>query len=181
MLSTVVLSLIHYQASIEELAFKRMPEVGPAPDMIIDDLPTNLEYLDVSFGAAAGLRELSDDDLEEFEVEEPGSETPFAAGNVTGVVSKVGGETVKMLRVDGIRVVDNFFECLQTDEGGETPMYVLFCPRFTSSLTLTIGRARRPFDRVSTLAMSQSFFIMGTIGQGLEKSLQRKSRKCAAG
>ena len=43
-------------ASLDEDAFRRPPEVGPAPDMIYDDVPTKLEYLDVSFSASAGLR-----------------------------------------------------------------------------------------------------------------------------
>lgn len=109
-------------ASIEELAFKKMPEVGPAPDMINDDLPTNLEYLDESFGAAAGLRELSDDDLEEFDVEETGLNrvTSIANNSVPGIVSRVGGETIKMLRSEGIHILDYFFDTLPLDTAGET-------------------------------------------------------------
>ena len=92
-----------------------MPEVGPAPDMINDDLPTNLEYLDESFGAAAGLRELSDD---EFDIEEPGLNTT-ASGSASGIVSRVGGETIKMLRTEGIHILDNFFDTLPVDPAGE--------------------------------------------------------------
>lgn len=78
--------------------------------MINDDLPTNLDYLDESFGSAAGLRELSDD---EFDVEElpVGSDIEVAADG-TGIVSRVGGETIKMLRPEGICVVDNYFQTL---------------------------------------------------------------------
>ncbi len=73
---TLIILLLHYNelmkppASVEDLAFKKMPEVGPAPDMIFDDLPTNLDYLDESFGAAAGLRELVDEDLDQFSDDE---------------------------------------------------------------------------------------------------------------
>lgn len=103
-----------------------MPEVGPAPDMINDDLPTNLEYLDESFGAAAGLRELSDDDLEEFDVEETGLNrvTSIANNSVPGIVSRVGGETIKMLRSEGIHILDYFFDTLPLDTAGETAVYV---------------------------------------------------------
>lgn len=113
-----------FQASVDELAFKKMPEVGPAPDMINDDLPTNLEYLDESFGAAAGLRELSDDDLEGFEIEETDLDkvttSAAAGGSVPGIVSRVGGETIKMLRSEGVHIVDNFFDTLPLDTASET-------------------------------------------------------------
>ncbi|KAG6898364.1 hypothetical protein C0992_009039 [Termitomyces sp. T32_za158] len=106
-------------ASIDDLAFNKIPEVGPAPDMIYDDLPTNMDYLDESFGAAAGLRELRDDDLDEFDVE--GSDNSSSG---VGVVSKVGGETIKMLRPEGIKVTENYFRTVppQTtdDDYGET-------------------------------------------------------------
>ncbi|KAJ7581343.1 hypothetical protein C8J56DRAFT_959789 [Mycena floridula] len=105
-------------SSVDDLAFKRVPDVGSAPDMIYDDLPTNLDYLDESFGAAAGLRELRDDDLEDFDLEEalpepyvhtPGSPPP------SGLVSKVGGETIKMLHPDGIKYVENYYDTLKPD------------------------------------------------------------------
>ena len=71
-------------ASVEDLAFKKMPEVGPAPDMIFDDLPTNLDYLDESFGAAAGLRELVDEDLDQFSDDEIDIQTtPLMTVNMT--------------------------------------------------------------------------------------------------
>jgi autophagy-related protein 2 len=100
-----------------------MPEVGPAPDMINDDLPTNLEYLDESFGAAAGLRELSDD---EFDVEEAGLNraTSTAGNSVSGIVSRVGGETIKMLRSGGIRILHDFFDTLPLETASEPAAYV---------------------------------------------------------
>ena len=105
-----------------------MPEVGPAPDMINDDLPTNLEYLDESFGTAAGLRELSDD---EFDIEETGLNN--IAGSVLGIVSRVGGETIKMLRSEGIHILDDFFDTLPVDPAGEMAACVLHL--ITSHLT----------------------------------------------
>lgn len=93
-----------------------MPAVGPAPDMINDDLPTNMDYLDESFGAAAGLRELRDDDLDEFDTEETEVD-PTSPPDVliTGVVSRVGGETIKMLRPEGIRIVEHYFDTVPPD------------------------------------------------------------------
>ncbi|KAK0459804.1 uncharacterized protein EV420DRAFT_1629183 [Desarmillaria tabescens] len=101
-------------SSIDDLAFKRVPEIGPAPDMINDDLPTNLDYLDESFSAAAGLRELRDDDLEDFDNEDT-DETQTPDDQLIGIVSKVGGETIKMLRPEGIHSVEHYFDSLQPE------------------------------------------------------------------
>ncbi|SJL00469.1 uncharacterized protein ARMOST_03782 [Armillaria ostoyae] len=101
-------------SSIDDLAFKRVPDVGPAPDMIYDDLPTNLDYLDESFSAAAGLRELRDDDLEDFD-NEGTDETQTPDDQRVGIVSKVGGETIKMLRPEGIHPVEHYFDNLQPE------------------------------------------------------------------
>jgi autophagy-related protein 2 len=107
---------------VDEHAFKQVPEVGPAPDMISDDLPTNLDYLDESFGTAAGLRELRDDDLDEFDVGETevGRVTPIPGAQQTGIISKVGGETIKILRPEGIHIVENYFDTLPPDAAHET-------------------------------------------------------------
>ncbi|EPQ58082.1 hypothetical protein GLOTRDRAFT_35556 [Gloeophyllum trabeum ATCC 11539] len=107
------------QDSMDEHAFKRVPEVGAAPDMISDDLPTNPDYLDASFGAAAGFRELTDDDLDEFDEQDiPTSETP---SYVTGIVSKVGGETIRMLDPEGIHIIEDYFETIAPESLDESP------------------------------------------------------------
>lgn len=82
-----------------------MPEIGPAPDMINDDLPTNIYYLDDSFGAAAGLREIRDDDLEDFGDEE----IPAQSSGDPNVVSRVGGETIKIFDPNGLGVIEDYF------------------------------------------------------------------------
>ena len=69
--------------------------IGPLPDMIADDLPRNPDYLDSSFGAAAGLRVLDDDEDENF-VEETSFE---------------GGETIKMLHAP-IEINENYYESI---------------------------------------------------------------------
>ncbi|KAI5899365.1 uncharacterized protein SCHCODRAFT_02483354 [Schizophyllum commune H4-8] len=98
--------------AIDEQVYRRVPELGPAPDLIADDLPTNPDYLDESFGAAAGFRELRDDDLEDFDDE--GEEIPVYAptGSQAGVIARAGGETIKMLRPEGINIVENYFDTL---------------------------------------------------------------------
>ena len=110
-----MLTFSNLPASLDEHAFRRLPEVGAAPDMIEDDLPTNPDYLDEHFGAAAGLREFSDDEFEESDPDSPsvvpGVETP------AGVSSAFGGETIRMLRPEGIHVIENYFDTLPPDPG----------------------------------------------------------------
>ena len=103
---------------MEDLAFKRVPEVGPAGDMIYDDLPTNLDYLDVSFGAAGGLRELRDEDLDDFDDEE----LLVQSGGVGDIntISKVGGETIKIFESGGLGVTENHFLMIPPEKLGST-------------------------------------------------------------
>lgn len=103
-------------ASIDEDIFRKVPEVGPAPDMVNDDLPSNLDYLDASFGTAAGLRELRDDDLDEFDLEDAGRVTPTQSALQLGVISNVGGETIKIL--SPFNIVENHFDTLLPDSSG---------------------------------------------------------------
>jgi len=76
--------------------------------MIIDDLPSNLDYLDESFGAAAGFREIEDDEFGEEDI-------PVSDPNAEGFVSSVGGETIRMLSDSGIRIVEHYFDNLPPD------------------------------------------------------------------
>jgi autophagy-related protein 2 len=83
--------------------------------MIHDDLPSNPDYLDVSFGAAAGLRELSDDDLDMDDQSRSelmgGTNSPSYSADKS-VISSVGGETIRLLDPNGLHVVENFFNAL---------------------------------------------------------------------
>ncbi|KAA1471103.1 hypothetical protein DENSPDRAFT_858705 [Dentipellis sp. KUC8613] len=98
-------------ASVDDRAFQRVPEVGAAPDLINDDLPSNLEYLDESFGAAAGLRDFDDEVFDdEFHESDVGDQTPSSGD--PGVTSRVGGETIKLLRPEGIDLVEKYFDNL---------------------------------------------------------------------
>lgn len=114
-------SLVHrppeqgMMASLDEQAFRRIPDIGNAADMINDDLPTNLDYLDESFGSAAGLRELRDDDLEDFDVQEDGRATPVAGE--TGVVSKVGGETIRIIKP--IHSIEHYYDTIPPENTGD--------------------------------------------------------------
>ena len=92
--------------------------MGPAGDMIYDDLPTNLDYLDVSFGTAAGLRELCDEDLDDFDDEEP----LVHNGRVgdANTISRVGGETIKIFEAGGLGVVEDHFLMIPPEKSHDT-------------------------------------------------------------
>ncbi|KAG9318675.1 hypothetical protein JVU11DRAFT_770 [Chiua virens] len=99
-------------ASLDEHAFKLIPEVGNTADMINDDLPANQDYLDAAFGTAAGLRELRDDDLEDFDMEEQEGRSTPVMGQL-GLVSNVGGETVRIMR--SFSFVEHHFDTISPD------------------------------------------------------------------
>ena len=99
-------------ASLDEEAFKALPEVGAAPDMINDYLPSNRDYLDESFGAAAGFREIGDDEFDEEDI-------LVSNANDEGVLSNVGGETIRILSDTGIKVVEHHFDRLPPDAMGD--------------------------------------------------------------
>lgn len=105
------------QGSLDEDAFRRVPEVGSTADMVSDDLPANLDYLDASFGAAAGLRELRDDDLEDFDAKEESGRTTPVPGEM-GVVSNVGGETIRIFR--RLSFTEHYFNTITPDVAGNT-------------------------------------------------------------
>lgn len=110
-------------ASLDEQAFRRIPDVGTAADMINDDLPTNPYYLDEDFGSAAGLRELEDDeDLDDFDVNECSCTTPVA-GKVN-VVSNVGGETIRIIKP--IRPIEHHYDTIPPENTGDMARYGFF-------------------------------------------------------
>jgi len=100
-------------ASVEDLAFKVTPEIGPSGDLIQDDLPTNLDYLDESFGSAAGLRELRDEDLDEFDDDD--ERGTRGTDDDPSTVSKIGGETIKIFESDGLEAVEGYFLSIPPD------------------------------------------------------------------
>ncbi|KAJ3562000.1 hypothetical protein NP233_g9845 [Leucocoprinus birnbaumii] len=101
-------------SSVEDIAFKRPPEIGPAPDMIHDDLPTNPEYLDESFGAAAGLREFDDDELDDLEDDVDDDVQPkqneFAEVE-PGATFSHNGEIIKV-HSEGINMIEEYYDNL---------------------------------------------------------------------
>lgn len=119
---------------IEEHAFRRDPEVGFTPDMIEDDLPKNLDYLDESFGAAAGTMEFPEDEFlgestDEGEMSESmldsrvdiqsdiGKSTRLAesVSQATDLGDNTHGETITMLIEGNIQVIEDYFETIEPD------------------------------------------------------------------
>ncbi|EJD44143.1 hypothetical protein AURDEDRAFT_185172 [Auricularia subglabra TFB-10046 SS5] len=100
-------------ASVDDNAFRRLPAVGSAPDLVTDDLPRNMNYIDVSYGTAAGLVALPDDGEEDDEGSYLVRQPP--PSSAPGVVSEFGGETIRMLDPNGIHVIDDYFENLPPD------------------------------------------------------------------
>jgi autophagy-related protein 2 len=142
----LAIDLSDLSAAMDEDAFRRMPDLGPAPDMIHDDLPTNLDYLDASFGAAAGLRELRDDDLFDFEPHEPefsrnSLTAPLAAPGVDGVISNVGGETIRMLVSEGIHIVEGHFDTIPQETTDMSSKYDLHYSLYHSLTFSTLFRS----------------------------------------
>jgi autophagy-related protein 2 len=109
-------------ASVEDFAFKVAPEIGPSGDLIQDDLPTNLDYLDESFGSAAGLRELREEDLDEFDDDEENGTQGVPDDPST--VSKIGGETIKIFESDGLEAVEGYFLSIPPDTSQGSSQYV---------------------------------------------------------
>jgi autophagy-related protein 2 len=90
--------------------------------MIYDDLPTNPDYLDESFGAAAGLREFSDDELDDLEDDDCGSEVKNIEFTEVGpgCTSSYNGETIKV-HSEGINMIEEYYDNLPA-ELSESPV-----------------------------------------------------------
>lgn len=91
--------------------------------MIDDDLPTNADYLDDTYGAAAGVRALSDEEGEDsddggFDLEDALNESMKIdiMSSRPNPVAKARKETIKVLR-GPIRVEEYYFEHLTPERG----------------------------------------------------------------
>jgi autophagy-related protein 2 len=90
---------------------KIMPEVGPTPDLIEDDLPSNPEYIDDSYGTAGGFRALDDSfDDEEFTIPDVSER-----GNVDNLTILAGGETIRMLTDQPLHIEEHHFDTIRPE------------------------------------------------------------------
>lgn len=102
-------------ASLDEQAFARPPEFTADADMIRDDLPSNTEYLEDSFGAAAGFRDLTEDDLDDFD--DPDVPVAGYARDVNAAIASAQ-ETIRILDPLGVRPVEYYFDNLTPEDLG---------------------------------------------------------------
>ena len=140
--------------------------------MICDDLPTNLDYLDESFGTAAGLRELRDDDLDDFD-EEDVEISPTQGVTQTGIISKIGGETIKMLCQE-IRTIENYFDNLPPELNSSTNEYITVFVTLRGWLTFTLALEKQLLQYESETAMSSYFYMTVMTGQRPARSSKSK-------
>ncbi|QRV75478.1 autophagy-related protein 2 [Ceratobasidium sp. AG-Ba] len=123
-------------SEVEDNTFRRRP-AAIAADMVDDDLPTNSDYLDESFGPAGGLMEFSEDELigessdegamsesvldsrAGLEATSPKSTHTSASTSETSIPAEDNqnrwGETVRMLVSEDIHVIEDYFETIEPD------------------------------------------------------------------
>jgi len=82
--------------------------------MIDDDLPKNADFIDASYGPAAGARPITEEDLEDFEGEgeHGGRSTPTLRGPGAGILFSFGGETIRLMTNEGIRIIEGYYDNL---------------------------------------------------------------------
>ncbi|KZT56758.1 hypothetical protein CALCODRAFT_517970 [Calocera cornea HHB12733] len=99
-------------SSIEEDAFRQVPELGSIPDMIKDDLPNNEDYLGAAFPPRKGFKVPDpfageDDDFDE--IESPEETSSNARILDPEIISQIDGETIRMVHPDALLTVENYF------------------------------------------------------------------------
>lgn len=101
---------------MDEHAFQNLPGLGETADLITDDLPSNPDYLDTSFGSAAGVRDIVDEDLDESGVEQSLYNVVQNQDAPGSVVSTVGGETIRIFDPNGLKPVEYYFDSLAPED-----------------------------------------------------------------
>ncbi|EJT98304.1 hypothetical protein DACRYDRAFT_110744 [Dacryopinax primogenitus] len=99
-------------SSIEEDAFRQVPELGSIPDMIKDDLPTNEDYLGTSFPPRRGYKALgpgTEDDDDFDEIESP--EQTLANVRILDpeIISQHEGETIRMVHPEALYITEDYY------------------------------------------------------------------------
>jgi autophagy-related protein 2 len=75
--------------------------------MMDDDLPSNVEYIDDSYGTAGGFRALDDLEDEEFAVT-----GPVTLGESDNLTVLAGGETIRLLTSEPLHFEEHHFDTL---------------------------------------------------------------------
>lgn len=86
--------------------------------MIYDDLPTNRDYLDESFGAAAGLRAFSDDELDDLD-DNSDAESEIKDASFTevepGGTFNFNGETIRV-HLGGVDIIEEHYDNIPAEQ-----------------------------------------------------------------
>ncbi|KIO29524.1 hypothetical protein M407DRAFT_70393 [Tulasnella calospora MUT 4182] len=113
-------------ASIDENAFASAPEVDVGGDLMQDDLPTNLDFLDTAYGTSGGVTVYSDDEFEDLS---PIDESPQVASASTPStpenksLSTFKGETVRILGSGPINIIEDFYDTVTPLEDDTGPVF----------------------------------------------------------
>ncbi|ORY21591.1 hypothetical protein BCR39DRAFT_553281 [Naematelia encephala] len=103
-------------SSVDESAFTRVPEIISGADLIEDDLPTNLDYLDQATrhsNNAASVDRMTGETLRTWEA--TGDSFDDANAKFT---SEVNGETVKILIQEAFEVEEDYWDSLPVVNNG---------------------------------------------------------------
>ncbi|GAA5949417.1 hypothetical protein JCM21900_004056 [Sporobolomyces salmonicolor] len=114
-------------ASIDPAAFDRAPSVHDLPEILTDDVPTNLDYLAEALAQQGSTQPVS---------RRAESSTSYSEGQEE-VVSDVDGETIKMLHPKGLQIVDEWLAEPRWDETDySAPASRIRCRLTRSDLTI---------------------------------------------
>ncbi len=94
-------------------------------DLINDEVPSNLDYLDEAFGTSGGVTALSDEeDFGALSDEGPyGSSpsTPVDEPPETPPTANLRQETIDLLHPEGVNIIEDFYENITPMEDGLGP------------------------------------------------------------
>jgi autophagy-related protein 2 len=105
---------INVLSSVDEEAFKRIPDIVSGADMIEDDLPTNLDYLDAATRHSAAALTMDRSTGETLRT----WQTEGDRGDLDRFAGEVNGETIKILYNLPFDVEENYWHTLPVIRNG---------------------------------------------------------------
>lgn len=108
-----VATLADFLGSIDEDTFRRLPDPTSGLDLMEDDLPTNLDYLDAT--ARRGKRQTSGDSAEGLRSWQT-EEDDILHGN--HLAAEINGETIKMLYSGPFDMREDYWDNLPPLDAG---------------------------------------------------------------
>jgi autophagy-related protein 2 len=118
-LQPLILAQADLSGSIDDEAFRQLPDLTAGLDLIDDDLPSNLDYLDATSGRRVKANERAPaESMRSWETEH--DET--ASLEDSHFAAEVKGETIKILADGPVELIENYWDTLpvlkQGDEDG---------------------------------------------------------------